>query len=176
MEEYGWKGKENGLVLENGRIKHRFEKTLKTEAVRAWVADYFAGKLEQWVKSEEVPASNDGPVKVLVGKNFADVVEADKDVLIEFYAPWCGHCKSLEPKYKKLGQKFKGVDGVVIAKMDATANDYPPEYHVTGFPTIYFKPAGAASPMKYDGAREVDDMAKFIKKNAKNSTKAAKRK
>lgn len=41
-----------------------------------------------------------------MGKNFDEIVNnEDKDVLIEFYAPWCGHCKSLEPKYKELAEK-----------------------------------------------------------------------
>lgn len=44
--------------------------------------------------------------QVVVAENFDDLVNAeDKDVLIEFYAPWCGHCKNLEPKYKELGEK-----------------------------------------------------------------------
>lgn len=44
--------------------------------------------------------------QVLVAENFDSIVNDDsKDVLIEFYAPWCGHCKSLEPKYKELGEK-----------------------------------------------------------------------
>lgn len=49
------------------------------------------------------------PIKhyqVVVAENFDEIVNAeDKDVLIEFYAPWCGHCKNLEPKYKELGEK-----------------------------------------------------------------------
>lgn len=42
----------------------------------------------------------------MVAENFDEIVNNEnKDVLIEFYAPWCGHCKNLEPKYKELGEK-----------------------------------------------------------------------
>lgn len=44
-------------------------------------------------------------MQVAVAKNFDELVGDDKDALIEFYAPWCGHCKSLEPKYDELAQK-----------------------------------------------------------------------
>ena len=45
-------------------------------------------------------------LQVLVGENFDEIVnDENKDVLIEFYAPWCGHCKSLAPKYEELGEK-----------------------------------------------------------------------
>lgn len=45
-------------------------------------------------------------LQVVVGQTFEEIVnDPNKDVLIEFYAPWCGHCKNLEPIYKELGEK-----------------------------------------------------------------------
>ena len=61
-----------------------------------------AGKLEASVKSEEPPAKNDGPVKVVTAKTFDAIVNTGHDVLIEFYAAWCGHCKQLAPIYEKV--------------------------------------------------------------------------
>ena len=67
-----------------------------------------------------------------MAKNFDELVtKTDKDVLIEFYAPWCGHCKSLAPKYDELGEKM-AEEAVEIVKMDATANDVPSDFDVKG--------------------------------------------
>lgn len=121
--------------------------------------------MEPYVKSEPVPEKNDGPVIVAVGKNFEDVVtNSDKDVLIEFYAPWCGHCKKLAPVFDELGEKMKD-ENVAIVKMDATANDVPPDFEVRGFPTLFWIPKGKKA-VKYEGGREVDDFVKYISKHA----------
>lgn len=175
MPDYGFEADSddvNAVVFnEKGKVFKMADK-FSVDALEKFVNDFKDGKLKAYVKSEPVPETNDGPVKVVVGENFDEIVNDEhKDVLIEFYAPWCGHCKSLEPKYNELGEKLKsaGVTDVVIAKMDATANDSPPEYQVQGFPTIYWSPIGhKGSPRKYEGGREVADFIDFIKKEATN--------
>ncbi|XP_071794780.1 protein disulfide-isomerase A3-like [Asterias amurensis] len=155
------------------KFKMEEEFTTDGKALDAFVAKFVAGEIPNHLKSEPIPEPNDGPVKVVVGNNFKDIVmDETKDVLIEFYAPWCGHCKNLEPKYNELGEKLKDVEHVTIAKMDATANDSPGQYAVSGFPTIYWAPANDKNnPRKYQGGREVDDFIKFIKKESTKPVK-----
>jgi protein disulfide isomerase family A protein 3 len=127
-------------------------------------------ELKPYIKSAPLPDNNDGPVKVVVGQNFDEIVNDNtKDVLIEFYAPWCGHCKSLEPTFNELGEALAGVKDITIAKMDATANDVPPPFEVSGFPTLYWAPMGKKDrPKKYQGGRSKDDFINFIKSEATN--------
>lgn len=111
------------------------------EAVKEFVTAGLEGKAKAFRKSEEVPEQAEGAF-VLVGKNFEEVVfDETKDVLVEFYAPWCGHCKKLAPIYDQLAEAFSQVPSVLIAKLDATANGYPDVVDVNGFPTLYLFPA-----------------------------------
>jgi protein disulfide-isomerase A1 len=141
-------------------------KKLTEKDIGKFVDDFVSGKVEPSIKSEPIPESQDGPVTVVVAKNYDDIVLDDKkDVLLEFYAPWCGHCKALAPKYDDLGELFKPfASQVTIAKVDATLNDVPDE--IQGFPTIKLFPAGKKdSPITYSGARTAEDLAAFIKEN-----------
>lgn len=108
-------------------------------------------RLQPFVKSEPVPEENAGPVKVAVAKNFDEIVtKSGKDSLIEFYAPWCGHCKKLAPVYEELAETLKNED-VDIIKMDATSNDVPSLYDVRGFPTLYWSPKNKkTAPIRYE--------------------------
>lgn len=118
-----------------------------------------------FVKSAKAPKKNDGPVTIVTGNTFEQIVmDPKKDVLIEFYAPWCGHCKQLEPIYKKLGKFYKDDADLVIAKMDMIANDIPNENipEVTGFPTIKFV-TKSNQVVDYDGSRDLKGFKKFIK-------------
>ncbi|KAI0200158.1 protein disulfide-isomerase [Astrocystis sublimbata] len=157
-------------TVKNQKYPFSVEEEINVKTIGKFVEDFSAGKIEPSLKSEPIPETQEGATTVVVGKSYEDIVLDDtKDVLIEFYAPWCGHCKALAPKYEELAalyanSEFK--DKVVIAKVDATANDVPDE--VRGFPTIKMYPAGAKSePVTYGGARTVEDLITFIKENGK---------
>lgn len=158
------------LGNESGMKKYPFTGEYTVDSLKSFVQDFFDGKLKPHLKTEEVSADDTtGDVVVLRGKSFKDIVlDNDKDVLVEFYAPWCGHCKKLAPTWEELGQHFKSNSNVVIAKIDSTANEIDvPGVAVRGFPTIYFfKGNDKTNPVRYEGGRELNDLLEYLEENA----------
>jgi protein disulfide-isomerase A1 len=136
--------------------------------IKTFGEDFLEDKLKPFFKSDPIPETNDGDVKIVVGNNFDNIVlDESKDVLLEIYAPWCGHCQALEPTYNKLAKHLRDIESLVIAKMDGTTNEHP-RAKSDGFPTILFFPAGNKSfdPITVDTDRTVVALYKFLKKNA----------
>lgn len=129
-----------------------------------FLKDAGSGKIEKFLLSEEIPAENNGPVTVVVGKSFNDIVfQKDKDVLLEIYAPWCGHCKKLEPIYLDFANRMREQVNLVIAKMDGTSNESPnPNITWGGYPSIFFVKAGSEKAIPYTGERTVDALKAFV--------------
>jgi len=140
---------------------------LTGESIGKFVADFKAGSLQPHLKSEAVPdpATTDG-VTVLVGKTFDEIVkDASKDVLVKYYAPWCGHCKSLAPIWEELGKDTADIEDLVIAKFDATANEVA-GLDIRGYPTLKFYPKDNKDGVDYSGDRQLPDFKSFLSENS----------
>lgn len=74
--------------------------------------------------------------KTVTDQSFAtDVLGADKPVLVDFWAEWCGPCKMIAPALEELSQSH--ADQVTIAKLNIDENpDTPGKYGVRGIPTM----------------------------------------
>jgi len=109
-----------------------------------------------------------GAVVDLTPENFDSVVDGSKGVFVEFFAPWCGHCKSLAPEYEIVGESFANEKSVVIAKVDADAHrELGSRFDVHGFPTLKWFPKGApTAPEAYEGGRTADDIVNFVNNKA----------
>ena len=103
---------------------------------------------------------------VLDEDNFDAVVNGKRNVMVKFYAPWCGHCKALAPTYVELAEAYKDDPDVIIAEMDATANEVE-DINIRGFPTLKFFKAGGEgkSVIDFEGDRTLDSLKAFVEKN-----------
>ncbi|GMF33380.1 unnamed protein product [Phytophthora lilii] len=97
--------------------------------------------------------SSEDNVKVLDPESFRERVQQDAGVwLVEFYAPWCGHCKQLAPEYKKAAKALEGV--VNVAAIDCQEHEeFVQEFAVRGFPTIKIFGEDKTKPTTFDGER-----------------------
>jgi protein disulfide-isomerase-like protein len=140
------------------------------EEIASFVAEAESGKIEPRLKSEPVPEAGDEVVKTVVGATLvSEVFSAEKDVLLEIYAQWCGHCKKLAPEFEKVAKKVKkeGLSDVLtIAKMDGTLNDSPVDsISWQGFPTLVYVKAGTSTVIPFEGGRDAKSIWKWIKQN-----------
>ncbi|KAG2230610.1 thioredoxin-like protein [Thamnidium elegans] len=111
--------------------------------------------------------SQKSSVVTLNSKNFHDIVlNPKKNVLVEFYASWCGHCKTLAPIYEKVAQAFANEENCVVAKIDADQEkDIGAEFDISGFPTLKFFGAGESEPVAYEGGRTEQAFVDYLNKH-----------
>lgn len=179
LEFFGMKKEEVPAMrlirLEEDMAKYKPENNdLSVEAMGTFVQAYMDGKLKQHLLSQELPEDWDKtPVKTLVASNFDEVaMDKTKDVLVEFYAPWCGHCKQLVPIWEQLGEKVKDNKDIVIAKMDATANELE-HTKITSFPTLKFYRKGDNEVLDYNGERTLEALLKYVQNGGKEATEVS---
>lgn len=117
-------------------------------------------------KKAKAPPSQ---VEMLNDNTFKTEIGGDKDVIVAFTAPWCGHCKNLAPVWESFAQDFANEPGVLIAKVDAEAENAKAtaqDQGVTSYPTIKFFPKGSKEPEAYNGGRSQSDLVEFMNEKA----------
>lgn len=122
--------------------------------------------------------SNLTPVKTVTVANFkSQVMDNKADVLLEFYAPWCGHCKKLSPEYAKLAEMFmdEGIKTVSFMKVDASKHDLTKQnakIKVTGYPTLLlFNADDKKNPVTHRRRPAMKQIVQFLKDKASQKFK-----
>ncbi|KAK7091295.1 protein disulfide-isomerase A6 homolog [Littorina saxatilis] len=108
----------------------------------------------------------------LTPANFhSKVIQSDELWLVEFYAPWCGHCQSLTPEWKKAASALKGI--VKVGAVDADAHGgLGSQYGVKGFPTIKFFGDDKYKPLDYQSQRTASGVVDYATSQAKSIASA----
>ncbi|XP_021572871.1 protein disulfide-isomerase A2 [Carlito syrichta] len=138
-------------------------------SITAFCHAVLSGQVKPYFLSQEVPPDWDQQlVKILVGKNFEQVAfDETKNVFVKFYAPWCTHCKEMAPTWEALAEKYKDQEDIVIAELDATANELE-GFAVQGFPTLKYFPAGPdRKVIEYRSTRDLETLSKFLDNGGK---------
>jgi protein disulfide-isomerase A6 len=101
----------------------------------------------------------------LIPDNFDKVVfESGKPTFVEFFAPWCGHCKKLAPVWEDLAQTLESQkDKIQIAKVDADAQrSLGKRFGVQGYPTLKYFDGKSKEPQDYKSGRDLDSLTAFV--------------
>ena len=138
------------------------------EYLRSWKAPKPA-KASNAISSSpgQLPSGEADAVVVLTESNFDQTIMTNPMVLVEFYAPWCGHCKTLEPEYSKAASMIRkaGNPPVVLAKVDATVEkDLATRFSVKGYPTLKLFERSVANPSPYEGPRDANGIVEHLRR------------
>ena len=85
--------------------------------------------------------------------------------MLKFYAPWCGHCKRLEPTYEALASTLKDASSSTrLGKVDGSSErSLAAIFSITGFPTLYYVAPDGQTVYPYRGQRSEEAMLEFVK-------------
>ena len=101
-------------------------------------------------------------VLVLDDANFQTEVAKHDNLMIFFYAPWCGHCRHMHPIYNDVALAMSQLDTpIYMAKVDVTQNpELAKQFNIQSFPKLFWKWEGGYLP--YSGGRQFEDIGTFI--------------
>jgi len=179
-QRFGIKGFPTIKLIKDGKL-YDYSSTRTVEAFRQFATEDYKNK-----QANDIPKDGPPPVKKLIDPSADQVDQPDVIVLndsdfktktatgtwmIEFYAPWCGHCKNLAPTWGKLGTELKSTS-IKVAKVDCTTNaETCQSLGVGGYPTIKIFKDG--KPNDYNGGRDLESLTQFATGGSSTGTRAS---
>ncbi|XP_072458015.1 protein disulfide-isomerase A2 [Notamacropus eugenii] len=141
-----------------------------------WALDGEEGGKEEAKAPEEAPSGppsdellEEEDILVLTRHNFDRALREHRYLLVEFYAPWCGHCQALAPEYAKAASLLKNESSELkLAKVDGPAEqDLVVEFGVTGYPVLkFFQDGDRSQPVEFTGPREAEGIVRWLKRRS----------
>lgn len=149
------------LYFENGQPLHTFEGDNTKDGIISFLAN---PSQPATPKPKEIEWANDENTEIvhLTSKNFELILKEEKSAIVMFYANWCGHCKTLKPKYEAAAVKLKtkNISGMLAAVDASKEGEVASKYSVSGYPTLKFFEHGE---FKFDvKLRDTDTIVKFM--------------
>ncbi|PIN02415.1 Protein disulfide isomerase (prolyl 4-hydroxylase beta subunit) [Handroanthus impetiginosus] len=159
----------------NSNSKYLLELDPTPRNIEDFCTGLLQGTLSPYYKSQPIPDNKNASILTVVGKTFDDLVLSSlKNILLEVHTPWCVSCETTSKQVEKLAKHFKGLDELVFARIDASANEHP-KLLVEDYPTLLFYPASDKSnPIKLPTKSSLKELATLINKNLKTQDSSAK--
>ncbi|XP_012445894.1 protein disulfide isomerase-like 1-6 [Gossypium raimondii] len=175
---FGLEESKNTLVTafdNKGSSKYLLQSDPTPSNIEEFCSGLLHGSISTYFKSQPIPDNNNASVLAVVGKTFDDLVlNSPKNVLLEVYTPWCINCETTSKQVEKLAKHFKGLDSLIFAKIDASANEHP-KLQVDNYPSLFLYKAGDKdNPIKLSTKSGSKELAAFINKQVRPKDQAAK--
>lgn len=151
-----------------GIISWAMEQATKFVQKRAGVTGGASGSAGGGASSDSFFGAS-SRVVALTDDNFDALVTSSNDgILVMFYAPWCGHCKSAKPEFVRAAKELEAEEGIQLAAVDCTAagQQVCQRFGVQGYPTFKFFGANKRSPIEYESGRDKDSFVAFAKEHS----------
>ncbi|VFQ92931.1 unnamed protein product [Cuscuta campestris] len=148
--------------------KYLLESTATPRSIEDFCSGLLDGIVLPYYKSQPVPDNTDKNILDVVGKTFDDMIlRSHKNILLEVHTPWCISCETTSKQMDKLAKHFKGLENLVFARIDASANEHP-NLKVDDYPALLFYPqTDKSNPIKFPTKSSLKDLAALINKALK---------
>jgi len=159
-----------GVYTEKQKFRGNEDAEFSSEYLATYIEHLRTGRIVPYMKSMPVPKNQDSIVKKVVADNYdVELHKVKKDVVLYFYAPWCGHCKEFDTVFKKVAKKMtKTNENIVFGSMDGTSNDIPYMFpQLKGYPSVFFLSAYEKfDPIQYQGDRSYKSVKDWINRHS----------